>query len=115
MDEAERKIEEKVNVTEGTGSAAPTAPATPTAISQKQTEAGGLAGLIAFIASAFAELQKITWPDRQQVIKETLSVIVLVAVITAAVLAFDWVLGRLVFTNIDHLARQLGGGIGVRH
>ena len=85
------------------------------AISQAQTEQGGLQGLIIFIGSAIEELKKITWPDRAQVLRETLSVIVLVAVITAAVLAFDAALGKVVFNNIDHLARQMGGGIGVRH
>ncbi|MBX9571165.1 MAG: preprotein translocase subunit SecE [Candidatus Obscuribacterales bacterium] len=115
MDEAEHKIEDKVKVTEGSGPApvAP-APADP-AISKQQTEPSGIAGVIAFVVSAFGELQKITWPDRQQVIKETLSVIVLVAIITAAVLAFDYALGHLVFNNIDHLARKFGGGIGVHH
>ena len=114
MDEAEHKIEDKVKVTEGAGTA-PVAQATAdSTISKQQTEQGGIAGLVAFVASSFVELQKITWPDRQQVIKETLSVIVLVVIITAAVLGFDYALG-FVFNNIDHLARKFGGGIGVHH
>ncbi len=113
--EAEHKIEDKVKVTEGSGSTAPAAPApADPAISKQQTEQGGIAGVVAFVASSIEELKKITWPDRQQVIKETLSVIVLVAIITAAVLGFDYVLG-FVFNNIDHLARKFGGGIGVHH
>lgn len=114
MDEAEHKIEEKVKVTEGPTIAAP-APGSPDPSRLQVGEPSGIAGVIAFVVSAFGELQKITWPDRQQVIKETLSVIVLVAIITAAVLAFDYALGHLVFNNIDHLARKFGGGIGVHH
>ena len=80
-----------------------------------QTEKTGIAGTIQFVSEALVELRKITWPDRQQVVKETLSVIVLVAIITACVLAFDYGIAKAVFEPLDKLARHLGGGIGVHH
>ena len=84
-------------------------------ISAKQTQKSGIAALVQFISEALVELKKIHWPDRQQVIKETLSVIVLVAIITACVLAFDYGIAKVVFEPLDKLARHLGGGIGVHH
>ncbi len=83
--------------------------------SNAQTEKQGLAGLIQFIADSLGELKKVTWPDRNQVIRETLSVIVLVALITGCVLAFDYGIAKAVFEPLDKLARHMGGGIGVHH
>ena len=83
--------------------------------SKQQTQKSGLAALLQFLAEVLIELKKITWPDRQQVIKETLSVIVLVAIITGCVLAFDYGIAKAIFEPLDKLARHLGGGIGVSH
>lgn len=83
--------------------------------SKEQTEKTGLARLLQFIGECINELKKIHWPDRQQVIKETMSVIVLVAIITACVLGFDFAIAKAVFEPLDKLARHLGGGIGVHH
>ena len=59
-------------------------------VSKQQTEKSGFAALVQFVSESMAEARKVTWPDRQQVIKETISVIILVALITACVLAFDF-------------------------
>ena len=83
--------------------------------SKAQTNVSGLAAMVLFVKESMVELRKITWPDRQQVIKETLSVIVLVAIITACVLAFDYGVAKVIFEPLDKLARHLGGGIGVHH
>ena len=90
--------------------------------SKAQTNVSGLAAMVLFVKAmvlfvkeSMVELRKITWPDRQQVIKETLSVIVLVAIITACVLAFDYGVAKVIFEPLDKLARHLGGGIGVHH
>lgn len=64
-----------------------------------------------FLKEVLIEFQKITWPERAQVIRETYSVIFLVTVITLMVLGFDWVLGNAVFGPIEHWARVLGGGV----
>ena len=64
-----------------------------------------------FLKEVSIEFQKISWPDRAQVIRETYSVIFLVAIITLMVLAFDWVLGNAVFGPLEHWARMFGGGV----
>lgn len=68
-----------------------------------------------FLVDTLVELRKITWPGRQQIIRETASVIFLVALITVAVLGFDYGLAKVVFEPLDRLARQMGGGIGAHH
>lgn len=65
-----------------------------------------------FFKEVVIEFRKISWPDRAQVIRETWSVLVLVAAITVLVLAFDWVLGNMVFGPLEHYIRLHGGGIG---
>jgi preprotein translocase SecE subunit len=62
-----------------------------------------------FLREVAIEHHKITWPDTPQILRETRSVIVLVACITLLVLAFDWVLGQAVFGPLEHLARTMGG------
>lgn len=81
----------------------------------EQTEKTGFAALMQFLLEAAQETKKITWPDRKQVLRETLSVIVLVALITGAVLGFDYAIAKVVFEPLDKFARQMGGGIGVHH
>lgn len=65
-----------------------------------------------FVKEVFVEFGKISWPGRQQVIKETWSVLFLVTVITLMVLGFDWFLGHAIFGPLEHWARLHGGGIG---
>jgi preprotein translocase subunit SecE len=83
--------------------------------SREQTEKTGLAGMMQFVKEALLEARKVSWPDRQQVVKETISVIILVGIITSCVLAFDFGIAKVVFEPLDKLARHLGGGIGVHH
>ncbi len=63
-----------------------------------------------FLREVAIEHRKIAWPDRAQIIRETWSVLVLVACITILVLAFDWVLGQAVFGPLEHFARLYGAG-----
>ena len=65
-----------------------------------------------FLREVAIEHRKITWPERPQIIRETWSVLVLVACITVVVLAFDWVLGQAVFGPLEHFARLYGAGRG---
>lgn len=67
-----------------------------------------------FVHEVLIEFRKISWPEFSQVVRETWSVLFLVAVITLMVLGFDWVLGNIVFGPLEHFARVHGGGIGVR-
>ena len=81
---------------------------------QTESASKGLA-LVRFLAETLVELRKISWPDRQQVIRETAIVILLVCIITVAVLGFDWAVAKVVFEPLDHFARSVGGGIGSHH
>jgi preprotein translocase subunit SecE len=46
-------------------------------------------GLVAFAQECWAELQKVTWPSRETVIRLTVIVIVISALIAAYIFAFD--------------------------
>ncbi len=63
-----------------------------------------------FLREVGIEHHKITWPDRNQIFRETWSVLVLVASITVVVLFFDWVLGQAIFGPLEHFARIYGAG-----
>lgn len=65
-----------------------------------------------FMKEVVQEYRKITWPERNQIIRETYSVLFLVTVITLMVLAFDWSVGHFIFNPLEHWARMNGGGIG---
>ncbi|MBI2812131.1 MAG: preprotein translocase subunit SecE, partial [Candidatus Melainabacteria bacterium] len=63
-----------------------------------------------FIKEVVIEFRKISWPEFRQVVRETWSVLFLVAVITLMVLGFDWVLGNVIFGPLEHFAKLHGGG-----
>jgi preprotein translocase SecE subunit len=63
-----------------------------------------------FLREVAIEYRKIAWPDRAQILRETWSVLVLVACVTVVVLAFDWVLGQAIFGPLEHFARLYGAG-----
>lgn len=65
-----------------------------------------------FLKETWQEFRKISWPTRQQVVKETWSVLVLVTALTLAVLAFDFAIARVVFEPLDKFAKKSGGGVG---
>jgi preprotein translocase SecE subunit len=65
-----------------------------------------------FLKDTWIEFRRISWPTRQQVIKETWSVLVLVTMLTVAVLAFDFGIARVVFEPLDKFAKKAGGGVG---
>jgi preprotein translocase SecE subunit len=86
---------------------------------RKKEDKGGIGQSIGearqFLKEVYIEFNKITWPERSRVIRETYSVLVLVALITVMVLAFDWFLGNAIFGPLEHWARLHGGGIGSTH
>ena len=51
----------------------------------------GNVGLIRFAQECWSELQKVTWPDRQTVIRLTVIVIVISAIVAAYILGADQV------------------------
>jgi preprotein translocase SecE subunit len=83
---------------------------------KKKTDEPGfmesLAELRQFLADTWIEFRRISWPSRQQVVKETWSVLVLVTMLTLAVLAFDFAIARTVFEPLDKYAKKSGGGVG---
>jgi preprotein translocase SecE subunit len=84
----------------------------PTPQSEPSVFGNNLSEFIDFLKETWQEFRKISWPNRDQVIKETWSVLVLVAVITGAVLGFDWVIAKSVFEPLDRYAKKMGGGVG---
>lgn len=93
---------------------APQAP--PPKPNKKKVEEPGLGEQFAefaqFLKDTAIEFRRISWPNRQQVIKETWSVIVLVTLLTVAVLGFDFAIARTVFEPLDKFAKKSGGGVG---
>ena len=64
-----------------------------------------------FLKEVRQEFYKVSWPDLPQVIRESFSVLILVAAITLMVLGFDWLLAHAVFSPLEHFARLHGGGV----
>jgi preprotein translocase SecE subunit len=58
-----------------------------------------------FLKEVLIEFKKISWPDRAQIFRETMSVLVLVTIITVLVLGFDAFLSKIVFGPIDQWVR----------
>ncbi len=63
-----------------------------------------------FLGEVQAEARKISWPERSQVIRETLSVLFLVALITIFVWLFDLTVARFVFAPLEHWGHLYGIG-----
>jgi preprotein translocase SecE subunit len=56
----------------------------------------GSVGVVRFAQECWSELQKVTWPDRQTVIRLTVIVIVISAIVAGYILAADQVFTYLV-------------------
>jgi len=64
----------------------------------------GSVGIVRFAQECWSELQKVTWPDRQTVIRLTVIVIVISAIVAAYILGADQVFTYLVNGLILHQA-----------
>ena len=62
----------------------------------------GNVGLIRFAQECWSELQKVTWPDRQTVIRLTIIVILISAIVGAYILGADQVFTFLVNNVLLH-------------
>ena len=62
----------------------------------------GNVGLIRFAQECWSELQKVTWPDRQTVIRLTVLVILISAIVGAYILAADQIFTWLVNNVLLH-------------
>ena len=49
----------------------------------------GRVGIVAFAQECWSELQKVTWPSRETIVRLTLIVVVISALIAAYIFAFD--------------------------
>jgi preprotein translocase subunit SecE len=63
-----------------------------------------------FLEEVRAEARKISWPERSQVIKETVNVLFLVALVTLFVWVFDLMVAKFVFAPLEHLGHLYGIG-----
>jgi preprotein translocase SecE subunit len=50
---------------------------------------GGRVGIVAFAQECWSELQKVTWPSRETIVRLTLIVVVISTLIAAYIFAFD--------------------------
>jgi preprotein translocase SecE subunit len=64
--------------------------------SQAPAARTGSVGVVRFAQECWSELQKVTWPDRQTVIRLTVIVIVISAIVAGYILAADQVFTYLV-------------------
>jgi preprotein translocase SecE subunit len=64
----------------------------------------GNVSLVRFAQECWSELQKVTWPDRQTVIRLTVLVILISAIVAAYILASDQVFTYLVNGLLLHQA-----------
>lgn len=56
---------------------------------------GRLSGIGTFLSEVQAEFKKISWPTRQQIVVETVVVVVVCTFLTLLVLGYDWVFSGL--------------------
>lgn len=71
---------------------------------QKEQEKSFKDSLITYFKGVRSEWFKITWPDRQQILHETLIVIVVTAFVTLVIYLIDLILGGTISTLTKYLA-----------
>jgi preprotein translocase subunit SecE len=60
---------------------------------------------VGFVRAVRAELEKVTWPSRPELIKATRMIVVLSIVLGIAIGLLDWVLQKILVDGIAALAR----------
>ena len=73
---------------------------------ENKAEKSTFARLMVFLQEVKREADKITWPDRQQVIQETFTVLILVTLITVLVLGYDHALAHFIFQPLEKFAKM---------
>ena len=73
-------------------------------------EAGkGLAGagraVLEYVRASRAELHKVTWPTREELVAHTRVVLILALALGLVIGLLDWVLGKLLVDGVSALAR----------
>jgi preprotein translocase SecE subunit len=72
--------------------------------SQAPAVRSGNVGIVRFAQECWSELQKVTWPDRQTVIRLTVLVIIISAIVAAYILGADQLFTYLVNGLLLHQA-----------
>lgn len=75
-----------------------TAPETP-------VKAGGLARVQAFLQSVRTELEKVTWPPKEQLILATRQIVIFAVVLGVAIGLLDFLLQKLLVDGVAAMAR----------
>ena len=70
--------------------------------SQAPAVRSGSVGVVRFAQECWSELQKVTWPDRQTVIRLTVLVILISAIVAAYILGADQLFTYLVNNVLLH-------------
>ncbi len=70
-----------------------------------EAEAGRLAGTRAFLEATRAEMRKVTWPTRDELMKATRMVIVLSVALGLTIGIIDFVLQKILVDGVAAIAR----------
>ena len=75
----------------------------------RRLAAGGAPGFLAksrdFLVSARAELGKVTWPTRDELIKATRMVVIFAVILGVAIGLLDWLLNMILVKGVAQLAQ----------
>ena len=66
---------------------------------------GFLSGAANFLTSARAEMKKVTWPTRDELVKATRMILILSVVLGVMIGLLDWVLQKILIDGVTALAR----------
>ena len=66
---------------------------------------GFVTRVVQFLAATRAEMKKVTWPTREELIKATRMIIILSVVLGLMIGWLDWLLGKILIDGVAALAR----------
>jgi len=76
---------------------------------QAVVQPGGAAGFVArardFLAAVRAELGKVTWPTRDELVKATRMVVIFAVVLGLAIGLLDWLLNLILVSGVARIAQ----------
>ena len=74
-------------------------------VAQPGKLSGAVAQVVGFLKAVRGELDKVTWPTRDELIKATRVIIVLSIVLGIAIGLLDWLLQKILVNGVAALAR----------
>ena len=66
---------------------------------------GFLSGAVNFVVQARAEMKKVTWPTRDELVKATRMILIFSVVLGIMIGILDWVLQKILIDGVTALAR----------